>query len=77
MGCFVVHNGFQTFDSPAMVTGVTQVTKGTFALGTNMPNHVRSAAELPVFSNLVFTAGICHVPWTSRRPVCPQEPEGF
>ena len=49
--------GLLTFDSPAMVTGVTQVTKGTFALGTNMPNHVRSAAELPVFSNLVFAAG--------------------
>ena len=49
--------GLLTFDSPAMVTGVTQIAKGTFALGTNMPNHVRSAAELPVFSNLVFAAG--------------------
>ncbi len=49
--------GILTFDSPAIVAGDMAVTGGTLALGTNMPEHVRTAAELPVFSNLVFSAG--------------------
>ena len=49
--------GDLTFDTPAIVAGDMTVSKGTFALGTNMPNRVRTAAELPVFSNLVFAAG--------------------
>lgn len=41
-----------TFDSPAIVTGTTAINTGTLALGTAK----ESAAELPVFSNLVFAA---------------------
>ena len=43
------------FISPAIVAGEMKVTAGTLALGTN--GVARTAAELPVFSNLVFAAG--------------------
>ena len=43
------------FASPAIVAGEMKVTAGTLSLGTN--GVVHTAAELPVFSNLVFAAG--------------------
>ena len=43
------------FDSPAVVAGTLLVSNGLLSLGTN--GVVRTDAELPVFSNLVFAAG--------------------
>ena len=43
------------FDSPVVVAGTLSVEKGLLSLGTNGVR--RTAAELPVFSNLVFAAG--------------------
>lgn len=43
------------FDSPAIVAGEMKVAAGTLALATN--DAVRTETEMPVFSNLVFSAG--------------------
>lgn len=50
-------DGLLAIESSVAVTGVLSVAKGTLALGTNGLGAARSAAELPVLSNLVFAAG--------------------
>lgn len=50
-------DGLLAIESSVVVTGVLSVAKGTLALGTNGLGAARSAAELPVLSNLVFVAG--------------------
>lgn len=44
-----------TVDSSAMVTGTTAITTGTLTLAD--AGETRTAAEMPVFSNLVFSSG--------------------